>query len=502
MSTQSTRKFHLIGAILFNAILGVMVGIVYLALQPKKLVQMEVPIINKVTLDFDVSDGPSIASSEKVPYEFDEKKVSNTFAFSSHWFEIDDAMRERNKDDSEFLNSKYYRYDVFYTIANQYINQDKFYDALDKLWNDYTALSELTNTIVGRYEVPYLGNDVDLSKDDHMSGEFYIKTNEKEIIEVEEDKTPAYKKEILKDAMIGAGVAQVLLIPEVIRHTIKKKKKRILMPNNRVYKENNMTKQEEIKQLYTDMYRSKDALRIYRWIHYLLITIISGCVCYSLLPKYTQEEVPVTYKIEFAGDSNNGISILNKEQVEYSREPGANKYINSMTRYGSWGRPIDFKSSYAYDETKENYAYARRTLDYLLPNEYYDYDMIHEVLPTMFSTSEAESYLLGTAGTSIEKIYYSDDYDPDYSIDRVYGTIYATSDEKVIREIEPTVDKKDLAIGTAVGGIGGSIVLMGLENIIPGIRNWKKKKKDTIKKSLERLQVLENIEDTMSTQNK
>ena len=500
MSTQSTRKFHLIGAILFNAILGVMVGIVYLALQPKKLVQMEVPIINKVTLDFDVSEGPSIASTEVVPYEFDEKKVSNTFAFSSHWFEIDDAMRERNKDDSEFLNSKYYRYDVFYTIANQYINQDKFYDALDKLWNDYTALSELTNTIVGRYEVPYLGNDVDLSKDDHMSGEFYIKTNEKEIIEVEEDKTPAYKKEILKDAMIGAGVAQVLLIPEVIRHTIKKKKKRILMPNNRVYKANNMTKQEEIKQLYTDMYRSKDALRIYRWIHYLLITIISGCVCYSLLPKYTQEEVPVTYKIEFAGDSNNGISILNEEQVEYSREPGTNKYVNSMTSYGSWGRPIDFKSSYAYDETKENYAYARRSLVYLLPNEYYDYDVIHELMSTMFSSPEAESYLLGTTGTVSEKITYSDNYDPDYSIERTYGTIYATSNEKVIREIEPTVDKKDLAIGTAVGGIGGSIVLMGLENIIPGIRNWKKKKKDTIKKSLERLRVLENIEAIMSTQ--
>ena len=500
MSTQSTRKFHLIGAILFNAILGVMVGIVYLALQPKKLVQMEVPIINKVTLDFDVSDGPSIASSEKVPYEFDEKKVSNTFAFSSHWFEIDDAMRERNKDDSEFLNSKYYRYDIFYTIANQYVDEEKFYNALDKLWNDYTALSELTNTVVGTFEVPYLGNDVDLSKDDHMSGEFYIKTYETEIVEVAEDKTPAYKKEILKNALIGAGAAQGLLIPEIIRYFIKKKKNLIL--NNRVYEGDNITKQGEIKRLYTDMYRSKDALRIYRWIHYLLITIISGCVCYSLLPKYTQEEVPVTYKIEFAGDSNNGISILNKEQVEYSREPGANKYINSMTRYGSWGRPIDFKSSYAYDETKENYAYARRTLDYLLPNEYYDYDMIHEVLPTMFSTSEAESYLLGTAGTSIEKIYYSDDYDPDYSIDRVYGTIYATSDEKVIREIEPTVDKKDLAIGTAVGGIGGSIVLMGLENIIPGIRNWKKKKKDTIKKSLERLQVLENIEDTMSTQNK
>ena len=140
MSTQSTRKFHLIGAILFNAILGVMVGIVYLALQPKKLVQMEVPIINKVTLDFDVSDGPSIASSEKVPYEFDEKKVSNTFTFSSHWFEIDDTIR-KDIDDPNLAKKKYYAYDIFYTIANQYINQDKFYDALDKLWNDYTALS-------------------------------------------------------------------------------------------------------------------------------------------------------------------------------------------------------------------------------------------------------------------------------------------------------------------------------------------------------------------------
>ena len=185
MSTQSTRKFHLIGAILFNTILGVMVGIVYLALQPKKLVQMEVPIINKVTLDFDVSDGPSIASSEKVPYEFDEKKVSNTFAFSSHWFEIDDEMRKSKDEIPEFYVSKYYRYDIFYTIANQYVDEEKFYNALDKLWNDYTALSELTNTVVGTFEVPYLGNDVDLSKDDHMSGEFYIKTNEKEIIEVE-----------------------------------------------------------------------------------------------------------------------------------------------------------------------------------------------------------------------------------------------------------------------------------------------------------------------------
>ena len=223
MSTQSTRKFHLIGAILFNAILGVMVGIVYLALQPKKLVQMEVPIINKVTLDFDVSDGPSIASSEKVPYEFDEKKVSNTFTFSSHWFEIDDTIR-KDIDDPNLAKKKYYAYDIFYTIANQYINQDKFYDALDKLWNDYTALSELTNTIVGRYEVPYFEDEVDLSKKDHMSGEFYVKTNEKEIIEVEEDKGPEYKNKMLNNALIGAGVAQGLLIPEVIRHTIKKKK--------------------------------------------------------------------------------------------------------------------------------------------------------------------------------------------------------------------------------------------------------------------------------------
>ena len=49
-----------------------------------------------------------------------------------------------------------------------------------------------------------------------------------------------------------------------------------------------------------------------------------------------------------------------------------------------------------------------------------------------------------------------------------------------------TVDKKDLAIGTAVGGIGGSILVMGLENIIPGIRNWKKKKKEIIKDAIEK----------------
>ena len=499
MSTQSTRKFHLIGAILFNAILGVMVGIVYLALQPKKLVQMEVPIINKVTLDFDVSDGPSIASSEKVPYEFDEKKVSNTFTFSSHWFEIDDTIR-KDIDDPNLAKKKYYAYDIFYTIANQYINQDKFYDALDKLWNDYTALSELTNTIVGRYEVPYFEDEVDLSKDDHMSGEFYIKTNETEIVEVDEDKTPAYKKEILKDAMIGAGVAQVLLIPEVIRHTIKKKKKRILMPNNRVYKENNMTKQEEIKQLYTDMYRSKDALRIYRWIHYLLITIISGCVCYSLLPKYTQEEVPVTYKIDFKIDMNDTVNNINVEQVEYSNNFYDTKYSNMVTVCSDWVNNDSSLGTY-YNPNRSESAYCRWESKYFLNNNYYDYNEALESIPNWFKSDSAEEYISKNK-IPYTNFYYSNEKDDLYSVPYIEGTLYATSDEKVIRETEPNVDKKDLAIGTAVGGIGGSIVLMGLENIIPSIRNWKKKKKDTIKKSLERLQVLENIEDTMSTQNK
>ena len=226
---------------------------------------------------------------------------------------------------------------------------------------------------------------------------------------------------------------------------------------------------EQIKNLYLNMYKAKSALNRYKLVHLVGLTLISGLVSYKVLPKSTQEEVPVTYKIDFAGDSNNGISILNEEQVEYSR-----------------ARPIDFKSSYAYDETKENYTYARRTLNYLLPNEYYDYDLIHELMPTMYSSSEAESYLLGTSGTVSEKITYSDDYDPDYSIERTYGTIYATSDEKVIRETEPIVDKKDLAIGTAVGGIGGAILVMGLENIIPGIRNWKKKKKEIIKDAIEK----------------
>ena len=43
-----------------------------------------------------------------------------------------------------------------------------------------------------------------------MSGEFYVKTNEKEIIEVEEDKGPEYKNKMLNNALIGAGVAQGL----------------------------------------------------------------------------------------------------------------------------------------------------------------------------------------------------------------------------------------------------------------------------------------------------
>ena len=224
INKKKIRKFNLVGAVLLNGIVGSIAGVTYLLSQPKKMVQIEVPIINKVTLDFDVSDGPSIASSEKVPYEFDEKKVSNTLTVSSHWFEIDDAMREENKESPEVFTNKYYRYDIFYTIANQYVDEEKFYDTLNKLPDDYTALSELTNTVVGTYEVPYLGNDVDLSKKDHMSGEFYVKTNEKEIIEVEEDKSPEYNNKMLNNALIGAGVAQGLLIPEIIRHTIKKKK--------------------------------------------------------------------------------------------------------------------------------------------------------------------------------------------------------------------------------------------------------------------------------------
>lgn len=495
MSTQSTRKFHLIGAILFNAILGVMVGIVYLALQPKKLVQMEVPIINKVTLDFDVSDGPSIASTEVVPYEFDEKKVSNTFTFSSHWFEIDDTIR-KDIDDPNLAKKKYYAYDIFYTIANQYINQDKFYDALDKLWNDYTALSELTNTIVGRYEVPYFEDEVDLSKDDHMSGEFYIKTNETEIVEVDEDKTPAYKKEILKNALIGAGAAQGLLIPEIIRYFIKKKKNLIL--NNRVYEGDNITKQGEIKRLYTDMYRSKDALRIYRWIHYLLITIISGCVCYSLLPKYTQEEVPVTYKIDFKIDMNDIANNINVEQVEYSNNFSGAKYANTVTVCSNW---LNNDSSLGtdYNPNRSESAYCRWESKFCLNDDYYNYDEALESIPNWFKSDSAEEYISKNK-IPYTNFYYSNEKDDLYSVTYIEGTLYATSDEKVIRETEPTVDKKDLAIGTAVGGIGGSIVLMGLENIIPGIRNWKKKKKDTIKKSLERLRVLENIEAIMSTQ--
>lgn len=495
MSTQSTRKFHLIGAILFNAILGVMVGIVYLALQPKKLVQMEVPIINKVTLDFDVSEGPSIASSEKVPYEFDEKKVSNTFTFSSHWFEIDDTIR-KDIDDPNLAKKKYYAYDIFYTIANQYINQDKFYDALDKLWNDYTALSELTNTIVGRYEVPYFEDEVDLSKDDHMSGEFYIKTNETEIVEVDEDKTPAYKKEILKNALIGAGAAQGLLIPEIIRYFIKKKKNLIL--NNRVYEGDNITKQGEIKRLYTDMYRSKDALRIYRWIHYLLITIITGCVCYSLLPKYTQEEVPVTYKIDFKIDMNDTVNNINVEQVEYSNNFYDTKYSNMVTVCSDWVNNDSSLGTY-YNPNRSEYDYCRWESKYFLNNNYYDYNEALESIPNWFKSDSAEENI-SKGKIPYRDFYYSNEKDDLYSIPYIEGTLYATSDEKVIKEIEPTVDKKDLAIGTAVGGIGGSIVLMGLENIIPGIRNWKKKKKDTIKKSLERLRVLENTEAIMSTQ--
>ena len=272
------------------------------------------------------------------------------------------------------------------------------------------------------------------------------------------------------------------------------------MPNNRVYKENNMTKQEEIKQLYTDMYRSKDALRIYRWIHYLLITIISGCVCYSLLPKYTQEEVPVTYKIDFKIDMNDTVNNINVEQVEYSNNFYDTKYSNMVTVCSNW---VNNDSSLGadYNPNRSESAYCRWESKYCLNNDYYDYNEALESIPKWFKSDSAEEYISENK-IPYTNFYYSNEKDDLYSVPYIEGTLYATSDEKVIREIEPTVDKKDLAIGTAVGGIGGSIVLMGLENIIPSIRNWKKKKKDIIKKSLERLQVLENIEDTMSTQNK
>ena len=94
INKKKIRKFNLVGAVLLNGIVGSVAGVTYLLSQPKKMVQMEVPIINKVTLDFDFSDGTSIASSEKVPYEFDEKKVSNTFSFESSWCEIDDELKK------------------------------------------------------------------------------------------------------------------------------------------------------------------------------------------------------------------------------------------------------------------------------------------------------------------------------------------------------------------------------------------------------------------------
>ena len=265
-----------------------------------------------------------------------------------------------------------------------------------------------------------------------------------------------------------------------------------------MYEGDNITKQGEIKRLYTDMYRSKDALRIYRWIHYLLITIISGCVCYSLLPKYTQEEVPVTYKIDFKIDMNDIANNINVEQVEYSNNFSGAKYANTVTVCSNW---LNNDSSLGtdYNPNRSESAYCRWESKFCLNDDYYNYDEALESIPNWFKSDSAEEYISKNK-IPYTNFYYSNEKDDLYSVTYIEGTLYATSDEKVIRETEPTVDKKDLAIGTAVGGIGGSIVLMGLENIIPGIRNWKKKKKDTIKKSLERLRVLENIEAIMSTQ--
>ena len=248
------------------------------------------------------------------------------------------------------------------------------------------------------------------------------------------------------------------------------------------------------------MYKAKSALNRYKLVHLVGLTLISGLVSYKVLPKSTQEEVPVTYKIDFKIDMNNIANNINVEQVEYSNDFSGAKYANIVTVCSNW---LNNDSSLGtdYNPNRSESAYCRWESKFCLNDDYYNYDEALESIPNWFKSDSAEEYISKNK-IPYTNFYYSNEKDDLYSVSYIEGTLYATSDEKVIRETEPTVDKKDLAIGTAVGGIGGSIVLMGLENIIPSIRNWKKKKKDTIKKSLERLQVLENIEDTMSTQNK
>ena len=241
---------------------------------------------------------------------------------------------------------------------------------------------------------------------------------------------------------------------------------------------------EQIKNLYLNMYKAKSALNRYKLVHLVGLTLISGLVSYKVLPKSTQEEVPVTYKIDFKIDMNNIANNINVEQVEYSNNFSGAKYANTVAVCSNW---LNNDSSLGtdYNPNRSESAYCRWESKYCLNDDYYDYNELLESIPKWFKSDSAQEYISENK-IPYTNFYYSNEKDDLYSVPYIEGTLYATSDEKVIRETEPTVDKKDLAIGTAVGGIGGSILVMGLENIIPGIRNWKKKKKEIIKDAIEK----------------
>ena len=241
---------------------------------------------------------------------------------------------------------------------------------------------------------------------------------------------------------------------------------------------------EQIKNLYLNMYKAKSALNRYKLVHLVGLTLISGLVSYKVLPKSTQEEVPVTYKIDFKIDMNDTANNINVEQVEYSNNFSGAKYANTVTMCSEWVNNDSSLETY-YNPNKSEFDYCRWESKYCLNDDYYDYNEALESIPNWFKSDSAEENISKNK-IPYRDFYYSNEKDDLYSIPYIEGTIYATSDEKVVRETEPNVDKKDLAIGTAVGGIGGSILVMGLENIIPGIRNWKKKKKEIIKDAIEK----------------
>ena len=241
---------------------------------------------------------------------------------------------------------------------------------------------------------------------------------------------------------------------------------------------------EQIKNLYLNMYKAKSALNRYKLLHLVGLTLISWLVSYKVLPKSTQEEVPVTYKIDFKIDMNDIANNINVEQVEYSNNFSGAKYANTVAVCSNW---LNNDSSLGadYNPNRSESAYCRWESKYCLNDDYYDYNELLESIPKWFKSDSAQEYISENK-IPYTNFYYSNEKDDLYSVTYIEGTLYATSDEKVIRETEATVDKKDLAIGTAVGGIGGSILVMGLENIIPGIRNWKKKKKEIIKDAIEK----------------